>query len=109
MDIITKKNTFKVKYCGNFVSQLFGFMFNNHKGYDGLLFDLHGLKSYSLHMLFVFVPLDIVYLDKEFKVLKVLKRVQPFVFHIPGFKCNYILELKDCKHLKIDEKTVVMR
>lgn len=109
MDIVTKKDVFKVKLCKNIFSKCIGFMFNNHIGYDGLLFDLNGTKSYSLHMLFVFVPLDLVYLDSEFKVLKILKKVQPFAPLIPGFKCNYILELKNCKHLKRGDIVVVMK
>lgn len=108
MDVVTKKDIFKVKLCSSPFSKMMGFMFNNHSGYDGLLFDLHGEKSYSLHMLFVFVPLDLVYLDSDYKVLKILKKVQPFVLFVPGFKCNYILELKNCKHLKKGDRVVVM-
>lgn len=108
MDVVTKKDVFNVKLCSSLFSRIMGFMFRSFNDYDGLLFDLHGSKSYSLHMLFVFLPLDIVYLDSEFKVLRMLKGVKPFVPFIPGFKCSYILELKDCRNLKVGDRVVVV-
>lgn len=108
MEVVSKKDVFRVKLCKSFISKSRGWMFRFFFNYDGLLFDLKGSKNYSLHMLFVFNKLDIVYIDSDFNVLKVLKNVKPFVPFIPAIKCNYILELRDCMHLKKGDKLVFM-
>ncbi len=38
------------------------------------------------------------------KVVKILKKVKPFVPHIKAVKCKYLLELKDCKNVKIGDE-----
>lgn len=108
MEVVSKKDVFNVKVCKGFLSKSRGWMFRILLNYDGLLFDLKGERSYSLHMLFVFRKLDIVYIDSNKIVLKVLKNVKPFVPYIPAVKCNYILEVKDSKHLKKGDSVVFM-
>jgi uncharacterized membrane protein (UPF0127 family) len=108
MDVVSKKDVFKVKLCRNFFSKLRGWMFRLFFDYDGLLFDLNGTKSYSLHMLFVFNKLDIIYIDSNFTILKVLKNAKPFIPFIPAVKCNYILEVLDSRHLKKGDRVIFM-
>ncbi len=108
MDVVSKKDVFKVKLCKSFLSKSRGWMFRFFFNYDGLLFDLKGERSYSLHMLFVFNKIDIAYIDSNFTIVKVLKNVKPFLFYIPAVQCNYILEVRDAKHLKKGDKLVFM-
>lgn len=109
MEVVSKKDVFKVKLCKSFLSKSRGWMFRLFFDYDGLLFDLNGAKSYSLHMLFVFRKLDIVYLDADKKVLKILKGVKSFTPFISGYSCDYILELKDSRHLRKGDRLVFMQ
>ncbi len=47
----------------------------------------------AVHMFYVFQALDIVWLDKNFKVVDIARNLQPFVpFKMPKEKAKYILE-----------------
>jgi hypothetical protein len=56
---------------------------------QGLLFRGAG----SLHTLFMRFPIDIVYADKNGKVLKLVEGVGPFKFVAAPLRCYYALEL----------------
>ncbi|MBS3152764.1 DUF192 domain-containing protein [Candidatus Woesearchaeota archaeon] len=103
MLIKSKKDTFNLDLCKTPFKQFLGLMFRFPKN-DGLLFEFKKEEPVSLHMLFVFIKIDIVYLDKDKKTIKILKRVKPFTPYIKATKCKYILELKDSKNLYIGEK-----
>ena len=94
---------FDVTKCSSFFSQARGLMFKRLIN-DGLLFIFDEDLRIDLHMLFVFYTIDIVFIDSEFKVIKVLRKVKPFRLFVKGVKCKYILELKDCKGLKVNDK-----
>lgn len=98
-----KKEVFHIDVCSNTLSHLRGFMFRFTKN-DGLLFIFNKEKFIALHTLFVFQKLDIIYLNREKKIIKILKNVLPFTLFIPPVKCKYILELKNSKNLKLNEK-----
>lgn len=103
MIIKSKKETFNVDVCSSFISHLIGFMFRFTKK-DGLLFMFNKEEFITLHTFFVFRKLDIIYLDTNKKIIKILKNVLPFTFYIPSVKCKYILELKNSKTLHINDK-----
>lgn len=102
MIIKTKNKKFNVTRCSTRLSQIRGFMFNFPKN-DGLLFEFKKEIFVSLHMLFVFFPIDIVYLNQNKTIIKILKNVKPFISFIKPVRCKYILELKNSKNLKIGE------
>ena len=104
MIIKYKKNKFNVKLCRTFASHARGLMFRFPKE-DGLLFVFKKEKPVSLHTFFVFFPIDVVYINKNKKVIKIIKKVLPFTLYLRPIKCKYILELKDSKNIK--EKTVL--
>lgn len=104
MDVVSKKDYFKVKVCSNLISQSRGFMFRFFFREDGLLFDFHSIKEYPLHMFFVFRKLDIVYISSDFKVIKILHNVLPFTPHVKSVKARYIIELKDSRRLKVGDR-----
>ncbi len=58
----------------------------------------------GLHTFFCFLPLDIAYLDKEKKVIKLYKHVLPFTGYIPGVPAQYILECKKMRGLQEGDK-----
>ena len=103
MIVKSKNSKFDVKLCDTMPCHYVGLMFNIPKN-DGLLFKFKKEKFVSLHMLFVFITIDIIYLDKEKQIIKILKRVKPFTPFIKSVKCKYILELKNAKTLRLNDK-----
>ena len=99
------KQKFDVQICRTLSSQFIGMMFKHLKK-DGLLFIFKKEKNVSLHMLFVFYKLDIVYINKNMEVIKILKKIKPFIPYVKPIKCKYLLELKECKNVKIGNKLI---
>ena len=106
MLIKINKEVFDVSVADSLFSHLMGLMFSFPKN-DGLLFKFDKEIYVSLHMFFVFFPIDIVYINKNKKVIKIEKRVFPFVPFISPVKCKYILELKDCRNVKVGDKIII--
>ncbi|MEA3378701.1 MAG: DUF192 domain-containing protein [Nanoarchaeota archaeon] len=82
-----------VKICNNLFSKLKGFMFSRRR--EGILFELsrESKELAAIHMLFVFFPLDVYWLNKDFKVVDLKLNVKPFRIHVaPKKKAKYILE-----------------
>ncbi len=104
MLIKSKSGVFEVASCTSFLSKLKGLMFSKKPENDGLLFAFEREVFSSLHMFFVFFPIDIVYVNKEKVILEIKRKVKPFTPLILGPKAKYILELKDAKSLKVGEK-----
>lgn len=103
MIIKHKNETFDITPCSTLTSQARGLMFRFPKN-DGLLFKFKKEKKVALHMFFVFIPIDIVYLNKDKTVIKIIKHAKPFTPYIRSTFCNYILELKDSKNIEIGDK-----
>ncbi len=103
MNIKINNNKFNVNHSSNFILNIFGLMFKNIKT-SGLLMEFNKEKFIALHTFFVFYKLDIVYINKDFKVIKIRKNILPFTFYIPHVKCKYILEIKNCKNVKLNDK-----
>jgi len=103
MKIKLGKHYFNVTPYTNLFQQMTGLMFRFPKN-DGLIFIFKKEKYVSLHTLFVFYPIDIIYLNKNRKITKLLKKVKPFTLLIPYTKCRYILELKDSKNISLKTK-----
>ena len=60
---------------------------------DSLLFIFEKEKRWGLHMLFVFYPIDVIFLDKDRKVADIKENFTPFSFHTPKKPCLHIIEL----------------
>lgn len=69
-----------------------GLMFRlRHPGY-GVLFPFSRPQRVSIHMLFVFFPLDILWLDGRKRVVA-LRTLRPFTFASPEAMASSVLEL----------------
>ena len=44
-------------------------------------------------MLFVFCPIDVLFLDKNKKVVEIKENFMPFTFYTPKNKAKYVIEL----------------
>jgi len=76
---------------GKFINPILGLMFRKVSNISVL--DIRRFSGDYVHMLFVFSKLDVVCLDENFKVIKVVKGLLPFVgkFFVD---CDYLLEFK---------------
>ena len=84
-----------VKYCDSLFSRMKGLMFTR-TAKDGIILvsSKEGILESSIHMFFVFYPIDVVWLDEKYKVVDKRKKVKPFSFHVkPKMPAKYVLEL----------------
>ena len=69
-----------------------GLMFSRQKN---LVF-LFARPSYiSLHMLFVFFPIDVLFLDSKKKVVEIKQHILPFTAYVPAHAASAVIELSD--------------
>ena len=57
--------------------------------YNGMLLK----NANAIHTFFVRFPIDVVFLDRDFKVLKIVEKLSPFRFSPIVWKAKHILEL----------------
>lgn len=79
------------KICNNFISKSIGLMFSRKKN-KSLIFIFEREKIVPLHMLFVFYPIDVLFLDKNKKIVEIKENFRSFTFYSPNNKSKYILE-----------------
>ncbi len=91
----TKKFTIieKTKLCTSICSKALGMMFKLKKPDYGLIFIFNTERRADLHMLFVFFPIDVLFLDKNKKVVDIKKDFKPFTYYAPKAKAMYVVEL----------------
>lgn len=102
-NIIISRN---IRFCNNVVSKAIGLMFSK-KSDKSLIFTFKKEKIMPLHMLFVFYPIDVLFLDKEKKVVEMKENFRPFSYYTPKNKAKYVIELpegsvKKCKISLLD-------
>ena len=59
----------KAKYCISFWSKFRGLMFSNKKN---LLFVFDNEERRGLHMFFVFFPINVIFLNKDFIIKEII-------------------------------------
>jgi uncharacterized protein len=84
-----KRISVYAKICKSLFSQALGKMFSLSR--RPLLFPFKSEQSVAIHMLFVFMPLEVIWLDKNMNVTKA-KKMNPFVSFEEG-NAKYILEI----------------
>ena len=101
-----KKIMERVKIADTHWKKTKGLMFANKSEFDyALVFDLgrDARKSASVHMLFVFFPIDVVYVDKEKKVVDIAKGLQPFTpNYTPKERSRFFIEMPEGKSSEIE-------
>jgi uncharacterized protein len=58
-----------------------------------LVFTFPKEKKQSFHMLFVFYPIDLLFLDKHMKVVEIKENFKPFKFYNSKNCAKYVIEL----------------
>jgi len=72
-----------------------GLMFKTKKycKNKAFLFHLNEKRKYSITMLFVFFALDIIFLDKNMKVIEIKTNLKPFAHYKPKKRFSYMIEI----------------
>ena len=58
-----------------------------------LIFNYNREIKESLHMFFVFFPIDVIFLNKNKEVVELKQNFRPFSIYFPKNKAKYIIEL----------------
>ena len=58
-----------------------------------MIFTFSKEKKVSLHMFFVFFPIDVLFLGADKKIIEIKERFKPWTFYRPKSKALYIVEL----------------
>ncbi|MEW6295770.1 MAG: DUF192 domain-containing protein [Candidatus Diapherotrites archaeon] len=89
----------RIKKAGSFWGKFKGLMLERKEKFNyGLVFDFRAEKRIeaSIHMLFVFFPIDLVYLNKEKKVIELKHGIKPWSLnYTPKRKAHYLIELPE--------------
>ncbi|MDP1759908.1 MAG: DUF192 domain-containing protein [Candidatus Woesebacteria bacterium] len=108
--LIINKKQVNVELCDTFLKKFKGLMFSLKPKKLLFILNKESKLNSSIHMMFVFFPIDIFWLDKEMKVIDFKLNVKPFTFgHSPKAVAKYILEtpVGELKELKINEKLIL--
>jgi uncharacterized membrane protein (UPF0127 family) len=87
----------KAKHARTFAQRFMGLMGVAEKDFDyALVFHLHekGKLSASIHMLFMRMPIDVLFLDEQQRVVDAVKQLPTWVFnYTPRKEAKYVVEL----------------
>jgi len=78
------------RYCNNWISQARGLMFRRRQN---LVMEFKNSRRISLHMFFVFFPIDVLVLDSNKKIVEVKRDFKPFTVWNSSVKGKYVVEL----------------
>ena len=81
----------KFRYCRG-ISKYMGLMFS-FKFKKALIFDFQREQKIDIHMFFVFFPIDLLFLDRNKKVVEIKENLKPFHFYGSKEKARYVIEL----------------
>ena len=82
----------KPKFCKTLLSKTIGLMFAFKP--KTLIFAWKKEKILSLHMFFVFFPIDVLWLNKNKKVIQLKQNLKPFQIIIPKNPAQYVIEFR---------------
>jgi uncharacterized protein len=113
MDVNIKLNgkvISKGKLCNDYFSKFRGLMFSKKLKKENsviLVCDFESRFCCAIHMLFVFFPLDVIFLNKKKEVVDIRKSY-PFVsFIAPKSNSKYVIEMNMGENiLKIGDKVI---
>lgn len=93
MKVVHKKTKYclgeNIKLANTFFSRLKGLMFEKHMIGDGLILD----PGNSIHNCFVRFPIDAIFVDNDFKIVKIIRVFKPWRFSWIYLKARKVIEL----------------
>ncbi|MEK6826640.1 MAG: DUF192 domain-containing protein [Nanoarchaeota archaeon] len=90
--LIKKFKLEDIEVCDTFFKRLRGLMFFKPKNI-ALVLNKETRYKASIHMFFVFFPIDVYWLDSSLNIVE-KRRCKPFSMATPKKKAKYIVELK---------------
>lgn len=87
----------KKKILKTVFSKAFGLMFHKKITNTGYVFVFDTARRIDLHMFFVFFKIDLVFLDKNKKVIEIKEGFKPFTTYYSKEKAMYLIELPSGK------------
>lgn len=85
--------TNKKKILKNFITQGTGLMFRIKLEDTGYIFVFRKEHIIGITMMFVFFPVDVLFLDKEKRVVEIVEGLKPFANYWPKKKAMYVVEV----------------
>jgi len=79
------------KICNAFLSKGIGLMFRTKP--SSMVFSYDKSVNISLHMWFVFFPIDVLWLDADLRVVHILRDFRPFSTYNPKTFARYVIEM----------------
>jgi len=61
---------------------------------QNLVFEFRKEQRVPLHMIFVFFPIDVVFLNKNMNIVEFKENFRPFTFFSPKKQASYVIELR---------------
>ncbi len=98
------KNVGDAELCSSLLSKFVGLMFSKNKS-RMLIFKFDKEITIHLHMLFVFHPIDVLFLDKNKIVVDKKESFKPFAFYKSKKRAMYAIEMPE-KTIKKTETEV---
>jgi len=83
----------KTRSCSNFICQGVGLTFRPRPHDFALIFIFRKEFKVAITMLFVFFPIDLLFLDSIGRVVEIKKGLRPFTNYCPENKAKYVIEL----------------
>ncbi len=90
-----------MKVCKSWWSQARGLMFSSKQN---LVMQFNSERKVSLHMFFVFFPIDVYVLDSSKRVVDIKKNFKPWQVWSSSVKGKYVVELAYPKNYSVGEK-----
>lgn len=94
-----KRVTNRIKILNSDISKAIGLMFHKKPKNTAYIFPFKQNVKDSIHNFFVFFPINLIFLDKDKKVIYT-KRLNPFEIHYPKKKFKYMIELTEDYNIK---------
>ncbi len=83
----------KVIRCESFFSKAKGLMFSKKLKDSCLLFIFDKERKISLHMFFVFFPIDVIFLNEKKEIVDIKRNFMPFTLYTSKKPAKYVLEM----------------
>lgn len=87
----------KTKILTSILEKATGLMFHKKIIDIGYVFVFNRPMRIDLHMFFVFFPIDLLFLDKDKKVIEIKEGFKPFTLYYSKKKAYYVVELPNGK------------
>ncbi len=83
----------KAKIYDNIFLKALGLMFSRPLNDKCLVLRFKSEKIRPLHMFFVLYAIDVLFLDKDLRVVEIKENFKPFSFYFPKNKAMFIIEV----------------